>query len=162
MAKPRKKRKPMTPEQRAAASERLKAAREKKMKENPPQYKSIHPDLLTMSEDDPLYFRKVQSWIKTQKDLVAGARKAVRQNEKGAESRLANHQKYISNLEKYLREGIYTDLFYGEYQECRIRQTCNTPAFDPVTGEQKRSYGIFYPDLGYTYTGIEPTEAEYG
>lgn len=156
MAKPRKKRKPMTPEQRAAAAERLKAAREKKMKDNPPQFKSIDADVLKLAEDNPLYFRKVQSWIKTQKDLMGAARQAVRRGEKGAEARLASHQKYINNLEKYLREGIYTDLRYGEYQECSVRLTCNTPAYDPITGEQKRSYGVFYPDLGYTYTGIEP------
>ena len=34
--KVRKKRKPMSPEQRAAAAERLAKAREKRMKENPP------------------------------------------------------------------------------------------------------------------------------
>ena len=66
----RKKRKPMTPEQRAAAAERLAKAREKRMRENPPQFKNIHPNALNRPEDDPFYFRKVQDWIKTQKDLL--------------------------------------------------------------------------------------------
>ena len=158
MVKPRKKRKPMTPEQKAAAGERLRKAREKKMKENPPQFKSIHPDALNRPEDDPFYFRKVQAWIKTQKDLLAGARKSLRQNEKGAEARVQSHSKYINNLEKFLREGVYTDMFYGEYQEHRIRYRCIAPAFDEKTGEQKRSYGVFYEDLGYTFTGLDPEE----
>ena len=38
----RKKRKPMSAEQREAAAERLKLAREKRMKNNPPTYKNIH------------------------------------------------------------------------------------------------------------------------
>ena len=43
LPKTRKQRKPMTPEQKSAAAERLKLAREKRLKENPPEYKSIHP-----------------------------------------------------------------------------------------------------------------------
>jgi hypothetical protein len=79
----RKKRKPMTPEQRAAAGERLRKAREKRMKENPPQYKNIHPLVMERGEDDPFYFRKIQSWIKTQKEELSIARKDLRQKVKG-------------------------------------------------------------------------------
>jgi len=35
----------MTPEQRAAAAERLAAAREKKLKINPPKNSAIHPNV---------------------------------------------------------------------------------------------------------------------
>ena len=42
MVKIRKKRKPMTAEQRAAAGERLAKARAKRQAANPPQYKYIH------------------------------------------------------------------------------------------------------------------------
>ena len=42
LPKTRKRRKPMTEEQKKAAGERLALAREKRLKENPPQYKSIH------------------------------------------------------------------------------------------------------------------------
>ena len=78
----RKKRKPMSPEQKAAAVERLAKAREKRMRENPPQYKSIHPNALNRPEDDPFYFRKVQNWIKTQKDELSAAKKSLRLKEK--------------------------------------------------------------------------------
>ena len=43
----------MSPEQRAAAAERLAKAREKRLRENPPQYKNIDPTVLARSEDDP-------------------------------------------------------------------------------------------------------------
>ena len=46
VVKPRKKRKPMTAEQKQAAGERLAKAREKRLLENPPQYKSIHPSVV--------------------------------------------------------------------------------------------------------------------
>lgn len=151
----RKKRKPMSEEQRAAAAERLRVAREKRMKANPPQYKNIHPNALNREEDDPFYFRKVQSWIKTQKDLLAGARKMVRLKEKNAETKVAHIQAYINNLNKYLSTGEYVDMFYGEYQQHKIRYRCTTPAYN-ADGTPKYSYGVFYQDLGYTYTGLDP------
>jgi predicted Zn-dependent protease len=146
----RKKRKPMTPEQRAAAGERLRKAREKRMKENPPQYKNIHPLVMERGEDDPFYFRKIQSWIKTQKEELSIARKDLRQKVKGAETRVASHQTYIRNLENYLRSGSYVDMRYGPHQEHAIRYRCAVPAYDK-DGNQKYSYGVFYESLGYTY-----------
>jgi len=155
----RKKRKPMTPEQKAALVDRLAKAREKRMRENPPQYKNIHPSVIERSEDDPFYFRKIQDWIKTQKQELSSARSDLRKKIKGAESRVANHSGYIRNLEKFLRDGVYVDLFYGEYAQNKIRYWCHTPAYYP-DGTQKFSYGVFYPSLGYTYEG-EHSEEEH-
>lgn len=155
----RKKRKPMSPEQRAAAAERLAKAREKRIKENPPEYKNIHPNAQNRPEDDPFYFKKVQEWISVQKDMLSAARKSLKLKEKGAEARVSNIQGYIANLQKYLSTGIYVDLFYGDQQQYKIRYRCLKPAFDKH-GNQKYSYGVFYEDLGYTYTGIDPEEEE--
>ena len=69
VVKPRKKRKPMTAEQKQAAGERLAKAREKRLLENPPQYKSIHPSVVERGEDDPLNMKNIQIWIKSQKNL---------------------------------------------------------------------------------------------
>ena len=144
----------MTPEQKAAAVERLAKAREKRLKENPPQYKNIDPSVLARGEDDPFYFRKVQGWIKTQKELLSSARQSLRRKEKGAESRVANHQAYIRNLETYLRSGDYVDNFYGEMGEHQIKWRCVAPAYD-AEGIVKRSHGVFYNDIGTIYTGQE-------
>ena len=43
----------LTPEQKQAAAERLALAREKRLKDNPPQYKNIHEDVLKLDDDDP-------------------------------------------------------------------------------------------------------------
>ena len=71
--KPRKRRKPMTPEQKAAAAERLAVAREKRAKENPPKYTNIHPSVVALPEDNALSMKNVQRWIKTQKELLSVA-----------------------------------------------------------------------------------------
>ena len=148
----KKARKPMSAENKAAAVARLAAAREKRMAENPPKFKNIHESVLNRGEDDIFYFRKIQKWIKTQKELVASARQEVRKNVKGAECKLANRQKYVSNLEKFLRDGVYVDMFYGEHGEHKIKYRCIKPSFDK-DGMIKRTHGVFYNDIGTIYLG---------
>ena len=64
--KVRRKRKPMSEEQRAAAAERLAIAREKRFEKNPPKYKNIHPSVLAKPDDDTFSLKNVRQWIKTQ------------------------------------------------------------------------------------------------
>ena len=71
----------MTPEQRQAAAERLAKAREKRLKENPPKNLSIHPSVRNLPDDDPLSFKKVKEWIKTQKDTRSIWRQKIRKKE---------------------------------------------------------------------------------
>ena len=153
MVKIRKKRKPMSEEQRKAAGERLAKARAKRQAANPPKYKYIHETVLARTEDDPFHFRKVQGWIKTQREELALARKDLRANTKGAPARVANHQAYIRNLEKYLRDGDYVDDCYGEYQQNKIKWRCVEPAYDK-DGMAKRTHGVFYSDIGTVWDDL--------
>ncbi len=66
----RKKRKPMSEEQRPAAAERLAIAREKRLRENPPKYKNVHPSVLAKPDDHTFSLKNVRQWIKTQKELL--------------------------------------------------------------------------------------------
>ena len=69
--KKRKPRKPMSEEQRVAASERLAKAREKRKEKNPDYGQSaLPPALKDLPEDHPRHPKKVKEWIKTQKDFV--------------------------------------------------------------------------------------------
>ena len=58
-------RKKLTQEQKEARVKILAKAREKRFKENPPQYKNICPDVLSLPDDAPMSFAKVKQWIKT-------------------------------------------------------------------------------------------------
>ena len=151
LPKAKRKRKPMTEEQKAAAVERLAAARAKRAaKSGPP--KNIHPDVLALPDDDTLSVKNVRSWIKTQKDLLSAARQEVRADVKGAVAKALRHEGYIRNLERYIRDRVYLDMFYGENQQNRIKKVCHVMAYHP-DGTPKRSYGVWYPDLGATYLG---------
>ena len=64
--KVRKKRKPMTPEQRLAAAERLEKARAAKA---PAKKQSIHQNVISLPDDHPLSAQKVKNWIKSNKEM---------------------------------------------------------------------------------------------
>ena len=150
--KVRKKRKPMTEEQRIAAASRLEKAREKRKEKNPDYGQSgVASDLKDLPEDHPLHPKKIKEWIKTQKDLVSSARSSVRQKIKGAEAQLAMHEGYIKNMQRYLRDGDWVDDFYGEHQQNKIRHRCVAMAYYD-DGTPKRSIGVYYSDLGCVYT----------
>ena len=149
--KVRKRRKPMTEEQRRAASERLEKARAARAAKNPDYGQSgIHPTLRDLADDHPAHPKKVRQWIKTQKELAASERKSVKQGVKGAYSKQCIHEAYVRNLVKYLRDGDYVDMFYGEYMEHQVKRKCVAMAYES-DGTPKRDVGVWYPDIG-TYT----------
>ena len=149
--KVRKRRKPMTEEQKRAASERLEKARAARAAKNPDYGQSgIHPTLRNLPDDHPAHPKKVRQWIKTQKELAAAERKSAKQGTKGAYSKQCNHEAYVRNLVKYLRDGDYVDMFYGEYMENKIKRKCVVMAYES-DGTPKRDVGVWYPDIG-TYT----------
>ena len=151
--KTRKKRKPMSEEQRVAAAKRLEKAREKRAEKNPNYGQSgIHFSLRDLPDEHNAHPKKVKQWIKTQKELASAERAGVRQGIKGAIARLANHDGYIRNCQKYLRDGDWVDNFFGEHQERKIQWRCITMAYDQ-DGEAKRKVGTYYPDIGMVYTG---------
>ena len=154
--KRRKPRKPMTEEQRVAAAERLAKAREKKAAADPNYGKTnIHESLRDLPDDHQLHPKKVKEWIKTQKDLASAERKNVKAGVKGAEARKAYAESYVRSMKSYLRTGDWTDMFYGEYADKKIRNRCVALGYywyGPFKGEPKRDVGTFYPDLGLIWT----------
>ena len=118
----------MTEEQKIAASERLRVAREKRLRENPPKYANIHSTVLEKPDEHPFSRKKVVQWIKTQKSLLASERGNVRRKVKGAEAKVADHTAYIRHCEWYLRNGDWIDDRYGEYQEKKTKWITIVPA----------------------------------
>ena len=107
-------RRKLTTEQKAAAAERLAAARAKK---GEPSYSQYCQRVVNLPDDHKLSFKKVRHWIKINKAKVPALKKAVRLKERHAISKKAIVEGYISNMERYLRTGEWLDLFYGEDQE---------------------------------------------
>jgi len=154
--KRRKPRKPMSEEQRVAAAARLEKAREKRKAKDPDYGMSgIHESLRNLPDDHPLHPKKVKLWIKSQKDLASSARSNLRRKIKGALAQVSIHEGYVRNLQKYLRDGDWVDMFYGEHQQNKIEARCISQAYywyGPKKGEPKFDIGVYYPLLGFVYT----------
>ena len=118
MVKIKRKRKPMTPEQRAAAAERLAKAREAK---GPVQYQNIHPDVVAKPDDHFLSLKNVRSWIKSSKEQLSSFKSEMRRDVKGAKAKVYSKEGYIRNMQHYLKHGDWIDDFYGEYEEKKVR-----------------------------------------
>ena len=154
--KKRKKRKPMTEDQRQASAKRLEKARAARAKKNSNYGQNgIHSTLRNLPEDYPIHPNKIKKWIKTQKGLASTERQAVRQKIKGSIAKLANHEVYIRSMNRYLKDGDWIDRFYGEYQEKKVSYRCVALGYywyGPKKGEVKRNIDVYYPDMGCVYT----------
>ena len=128
VGKLKKRRKPMSEKNRIQATERLKEAREKRMRENPPKYTNIHPSVRSLPDDHPMSRVNVTRWIKTQKGLLSAARSSMRNKVKGADAEYYSIQGYIRHCEWYLKNGDWIDNFYGEYQQNKTKWRTLVPA----------------------------------
>ena len=152
----RKKRKPMSEEQKQAAAERLEKARQARAAKNPNYGQSgIHESLRDLPDDAPINPKKVKQWIKTQKELASMERRNEKAGVKGAFARRLLHEGYVRNMQRYLRDGDWVDYFYGEHQEKRMTRICRAQAYyftGPKKGEPKFDVGVYYPLLGTVYS----------
>ena len=107
----------MTPEQRKAAGERLRLAREKKGK---PQYKNVAKSVLDLPDDHYLSYKSVKMWIKTQQEVARAEKRNMIKNVKGATAKYYAAQGYINQMNHYIQHGDLCNDFYGEHEEKRI------------------------------------------
>lgn len=141
-----KKKRQMTDEQKAAAAERLEKARQKRLANNPPAYKGIYPTVLELEDDDTLSMRNVKEWIKTQKEIAQTEHRNDRAGIKGALAKKIRAETYVRNMQNYLQNGTWLDMFYGEFGDKQMGLVCRVLAYDDQ-GEPKRCHGVFYPDI---------------
>lgn len=119
----------LSDEQKAAAAERLRLAREKRQAERGrPQ--NVHPDVWSKPDEHYLSYNKVRQWIKNNKEQLPILKRAVRQNVKGSIAELASVSAYIRHMEWYIRTADWIDNYYGESQEHKISWKTTKEAYD--------------------------------
>ena len=143
--KPKKKRK-LSAEQKAAAAERLAKARANRA---PSELKSIHPSIRDLPDDHELSYKNVKQWIKTNQAKLATAKSEVKAGNKDANAKKINLETYISNMQSYLRTGVWVDLFWGEHMEHKMGWMCVRPGFES-DGTMKMSHGVAYNSKNYS------------
>jgi len=146
--KPRKRRKPMTDEQKAAAVERLKVARAAR---GPSKNSSIHEDIRDLPDDHPLNPTKVKEWIKEHKKELVAIKSMKTSSDWQDRFKYQNKEIYLHNMESYLRTGVWLDAKWGESAEFKMNTICYAMAYDE-DGMAKRNVGTWYPDMRMVYT----------
>ena len=91
---------------------------------------AIHPSVSELDEDHKLHPDKVKLWISAWKKNT---------------DLLSKH--YVSNMQTYLRTGVWLDSHYGLNREYKSVPICVALAYDEE-GLAKRTKGVYYPDLG--------------
>lgn len=155
MAKFRKKRK-LTEEQKKVLVDRITKARAAK---KPAAQLSIHESIRNLPEDDMFSSKNIRAWIKNSKDKLSGMKGWKNSKEKGQRAAYLCEESYVHNLQAYLRDGVYRDLFYGTERQNKIKYRCTTMAYNK-DGSPKRTIGVLYPDVG-VYTQ-EMADEEHG
>jgi len=150
--KKRKKRKPMTEEQRQASAKRLEKARAARVNKGTG---GVHESIRNLPDDHKINPEKVKEWIKVQSEYISGERIAVRENVKGAKAKLADHKGYVKEMRYYLKTGDWISCFYGKNQEHKTLYRSSALGYywsGPEKGEVKRNANVYYPDMGCFYT----------
>lgn len=99
---------------------------------NEPDY-FLHPD-------------KVKKWLTTWKLFVANNKNDEDSSDKTIRARYQSAQTYVTNMQNYLRTGVWNDMWFGEQREQRIRWVCKALAYEK-DGTVKRNVGTWYPDI---------------
>ena len=134
----------MTAEQKAAAVERLRKARENR---GPSQNKMIDEDVRMLPDEHPLSLKNVRSWIAENKELLKSIRSFKDSKDAKERAQYQSIQTYVTNLDAYLRGGVYLDQFYGSNMQQKIQYRVTHMAYNK-DGTPKRTVGYMYPDIG--------------
>lgn len=148
--KPRKKRAPLSAEQKAVLVERMAKAREAR---GPAKNLSIDESIRDLPADNPLSPSKIKDYIKSQKELMQGLKssKAKDSKDAGLRGQYWDTDTYLFNLQRYLNDGVYRDHRYGAEKQNKIKMRSVAMAYYP-DGTPKRTVGVFYNDIGEVYT----------
>mgnify|MGYP000945801465 FL=1 len=98
---------------------------------------------------EPDYFLhpdKVKSWLTTWKLFVTNNKKDEESPDRSIRMRYQSAQSYVTNMQNYLRTGIWNDMWFGERREQKVRLVCKAIAYE-TDGTVKRNVGTWYPDI---------------
>ena len=145
-----RKKRTMTEEQKQAARERLAKARENR---GPSTNKLIAENVRNLPDDNPLSLKNVRPWLKENKELLASIRSFKDSKDPNERATYQKTETYVSNIESYLRHGVWVDMFYGSQQQHRIKYRVSLKGMAYYAdGTPKRTVGYFYEDIGSEWT----------
>ena len=152
--KPIRKKKTLTVAQKEAQRIRLEKMRAKK---KPPEYKNVHPYVLSLDDEEPYSLKNVKVWIKHNKELVSMLTARARnkdmspKDKQQALTQADDKKAYIRYIEHYIKTSDWIGMFSGQNEMKKVVPKCVAMAYYP-DGTPKRSVGVFYPDIRTVWT----------
>ena len=152
--KPIRKQRKLTTAQKEAQRIRLEKMRAKK---KPPEYKNVHPYVLSLDDEEPYSLKNVKVWIKHNKELVSMLTARARNKDMSPKDKQqaliqADDKKaYIRYIEHYIKTGDWIGMFSGQNEMKRVIPKVVAMAYYP-DGTPKRTVGVFYPDIRAVWT----------
>jgi hypothetical protein len=152
--KPIRKTKTLTAAQKEAQRIRLEKMRAKK---KPPEYKNVHPYVLSLDDEEPYSLKNVKVWIKHNKELVSMLTARARnkdmspKDKQQALTQADDKKAYIRYIEHYIKTSDWIGMFSGQNEMKKVVPKCVAMAYYP-DGTPKRSVGVFYPDIKAVWT----------
>lgn len=145
-----RKKRNMTEEQKQAARERLAKARANR---GPSTNKLIAENVRNLPDDNPLSLKNVRPWLKENKELLSSIRMNKNSSDAKARAQYQRVETYVANMESYLRNGVWLDMFYGSQGQSKIQYRVQRKGMAYHSdGTPKRTVGFFYEDLGTYWT----------
>lgn len=143
-----RKKRVMTPEQKKAAAERLAKARAAK---GPSQNNQIDEHVRNLPEDDLFSYKNVRAWQTEAKQYLSSIKSFKDSKDAKERALYTDVETYIVNLGSYMRSGVYLDNRFGAERTGKVQLRCVAMAYNK-DGTPKRTVGVWYPDIGTTYT----------
>ncbi len=141
-------RKPMTPEQKAAAVERLAVARAKR---NAGKEPNAHPRVLAFDEDHVLSFKNSKETLKEWREKLKSIKSQKDSKDTKQRAEYLECENYVKNLGVWIRDGVWLDHKYGRKHDQVMEYVCTAMAYDKF-GNPKRDVGTYYPDIREVWT----------
>ena len=152
--KPIRKTKTLTTAQKEAQRIRLEKMRAKK---KPPEYKNVHPYVLSLDDEEPYSLKNVKVWIKHNKELITMLNARARNRDMSPKDKQqaliqADDKKaYIRYIEHYIKTGDWIGMFSGQNEMKKVIPKVVAMAYYP-DGTPKRTVGYWYPDIKAVWT----------
>jgi hypothetical protein len=112
---------------------------------------TAHPRVLELDPDHPLSYYNIKEQLKEWRDKVKSIRHQKDSKESSQRLEFQIAENYVKNLGIWLRDGVWCDNRYGAARESAMEYVCYAPACDK-DGNVKRDVGVFYSDIGKTWT----------
>jgi hypothetical protein len=152
--KPIRKKKTLTVAQKEAQTlrlEKMRAARK------PPEYKNVHPYVLSLDDEEPYSLKNVKVWIKHNKELITMLNARARnrdmspKDKQQALTQADDKKAYIRYIEHYIKTGDWIGMFSGQNETLKVIPKVVAMAYYP-DGTAKRTVGYWYPDIKAVWT----------